>query len=39
MTAFFEHLNLDIEDFTLETLIPGNLKANMQIKFENQNRK
>ena len=39
MTAFFENLNLDIEDFTLETLIPGNLKVNMQIKFENQNRK
>lgn len=39
MTAFFENLNLDIEDFTLETLISGNLKVKMQIKLENQNKK
>ena len=39
MIAFVENLNLDIEDFTLEILIPGNLKVNKQIKFENQNKK
>lgn len=39
VTAFLENFISDIEDFTLDTLIPGNLEVNLQTKFENQNQK
>lgn len=39
MTAFLENFISNIEDFNLDTLIPGNLEVNLQIEFENQNGK
>lgn len=35
VTAFLENFISDIEDFILDTLIPGNLEVNLQTKFEN----
>lgn len=39
ITAFLENFNSDIEVLALDTLITGNLEVNLQITFENQNRK